>query len=170
MSSCRRWSKKLTTEQTWTHFKSHFAAAHRQHKQIQGGTAAHAGFHSANTAMTQNEDQMAEATIGDLANLVTATASDRGVVAALTQSSSRLVKQLKNTTSELRELKAMLHQERCDKRGPSGFKASASNYCWNHGYKLSKTHTSLTCNTHNLGHKTEATRTDNMGGSQADKE
>jgi hypothetical protein len=37
MSVCRRWNEKLTTQKTWTHFKSHFAAAHRQHKQMQGG-------------------------------------------------------------------------------------------------------------------------------------
>jgi hypothetical protein len=170
MSSCRRWNKKLATEKTWTHFKSHFAAAHRQHKQMQGETAAHAGFHSANAAMTQNEDQMAEATIGALANLATATAADRGVVAALIQANSRLVKQLEETTSELRELKASFHQERRDRRGSRGFNASASNYCWTHGYKVGKTHTSLTCNTRNPGHKAEATRTDNMGGSGANKE
>jgi hypothetical protein len=46
--------------------------------------------------MTQTEDQMAEATIGALENLATATASDRGVVAALTQANSRLVKQLED--------------------------------------------------------------------------
>jgi phage shock protein A len=96
---------------------------------MQGETGAHAGFHSANAAMTQNEDQMAEATIGALANLATATAADRGVVAALTQANSRLVKQLEETASELRELKALFHQERRDKRGPRCFNASASNYC-----------------------------------------
>jgi hypothetical protein len=36
MSACRRWNEKLTIETTWTQFKSHFAAAHRQHKQMQG--------------------------------------------------------------------------------------------------------------------------------------
>jgi hypothetical protein len=52
MSACRRWNDKPAVEKTWTHFKSHFAAAHRQHKQMKGETAAHAGFHSANAAMT----------------------------------------------------------------------------------------------------------------------
>jgi hypothetical protein len=98
------------TEKAWTHFKSHFAAAHHQHKQMQEETAAHAGCHPANAAMTQNEDQMADATIVALANLSTATTSDRGVVAALTQANSSLVKQLEKTTSELRELKALFHQ------------------------------------------------------------
>jgi hypothetical protein len=36
MSACRRWNEKPTAEKTWTQFKSHFAAAHGQHKQMQG--------------------------------------------------------------------------------------------------------------------------------------
>jgi hypothetical protein len=35
MGACRRWNEKHTIERTWTQFKSHFAAAHRQHKQMQ---------------------------------------------------------------------------------------------------------------------------------------
>jgi hypothetical protein len=169
-SACRRWNEKTAAEKTWTHFKSHFAAAHRQHKQMKGENAAHAGFHSANAAMTQTEDHMAEATIGALENLATETAADRGVVAALTQANSRLVKQLEETSSELRELKALLHKERRDKRGPRNVNATTNNYCWTHGYRVGKTHTSLTCNTRNPGHKAEATRTENMGGSQANTE
>jgi hypothetical protein len=169
-SACRRWNEKPAAEKAWTHFKSHFTAAHRQHKQMKGETAAHAGFHSANAARTQNKDQMAEPTIGALANLATSTAADRGVVAALTQANARLVKQLEETSAELRDLRALLHQELRDKRDPISFNASASNYCLTHGYKVGKTHTSLTCNTGNPGHKAEATRTDNMGGSQANKE
>jgi hypothetical protein len=45
---------------------------------------------------------MAEATIGALSNLATATAADRGVVAALTQANSRLAKQLEDNSNELR--------------------------------------------------------------------
>jgi hypothetical protein len=137
---------------------------------MKGETSAHAGFHSANATMTNTEDHMAEATIGALANLETVTAADRGVVEALTQANSRLVKQLEETSSELRELKALLHQERRDRRGPRNFNATEKKNCWTHGYKVVKTHTSLTCNTRNPGHKAEATRTDNMGVSQANKE
>jgi hypothetical protein len=57
---------------------------------MQGESAATAGYHSANAALNQNEDQMDEETIGALSNLATATASDRGVVAALTQANSVL--------------------------------------------------------------------------------
>jgi hypothetical protein len=115
MSACRRWNEKPAAEKTWTHFKSHFEAAHRQHKQMKGETAAHAGFHSANAAMTQTEDHMDEATIGALANLATATAADRGVVTALTQANTHLIKHLKETSSELRELRALHNQERRDR-------------------------------------------------------
>jgi hypothetical protein len=85
MSACPWWNEKHAIENNWTQFKSHFTAAHRQYKHMQGEYAATAGYHSANSAIGQTEDQMAEATIGALANLATATAADRGVVAALTQ-------------------------------------------------------------------------------------
>jgi hypothetical protein len=45
MSACRRWNEKHTIEKTWTQFKSHFAAAYRQHKQMQGESATTAGYH-----------------------------------------------------------------------------------------------------------------------------
>jgi hypothetical protein len=98
MSACRRWNEKHTIEKTWTQFKSHFAAAHRQQKQMQGESAATAGYHSVNAAVTHSEDQMAEATIGALANIATATAVDRGVVAALAQTNSHLTKQLEENS------------------------------------------------------------------------
>jgi hypothetical protein len=127
MSTCRRWNEKLTIEKTWTQFKSHFAAAHRQHKQMQGESAATAGYHSANAAVTHNEDQMADATIGALANIATATAADRGVVAALTQANSRLAKQLEDNSTELRELKALLKKERSENHGQISFNPSSIN-------------------------------------------
>jgi hypothetical protein len=108
MSACRRWNEKHFIEKTWTQFKSHFAAAHRQHKQMQGESAATAGYHSANAAVVQTEYQLAEGTIGALANLATATAADRGVVATLTEANARLVKQLEDNSNELRELKALI--------------------------------------------------------------
>jgi uncharacterized protein with von Willebrand factor type A (vWA) domain len=99
---------------------------------MQGESAAHVGYHSSNSAMTQNEDQMAEATIAALENLATATAAGRGVVTALTQANSRLVKQLEENASELRELKALINQERRDKRGPRNVNPSSRNYCCTH--------------------------------------
>jgi phage shock protein A len=137
---------------------------------MQGESAATAGYHSANAAVTHNEDEMANATIGALANLATATAADRGVLAALAQANSRLSKQLEDNSMELRELKALLKKKRSEKRGQRSFNPSLRNYYWTHGYKLGSTHTSHTCKLPKPDHKTEATQADNMGGSQANKE
>jgi hypothetical protein len=117
MSACCRWNEKLLAEKTWAQFKAHFSAAHRQHKQMQGESAATAGYHSTNAAVGQTEDQMAEATLGALANLATGTAADRGAVATLTEANARLVKQLEDNSNELLELKDLIKKERFEKRG-----------------------------------------------------
>jgi hypothetical protein len=170
MSACRRWNEKPLADKTWAQFKAHFSAAHLQHKQMQGESAATAKYHSANTDVGQTEDQMAEATIGALANLITATAADRGVVSTLTDANARLVKQLEDNSNELRELKDLIKKEIFEKRGQRSFNPSPNNYSWTRGYKVANTHTSLSFNSPKQGHKKEATRTDNMGGSQANKE
>jgi hypothetical protein len=162
--------KSITLKKTWTQFKSHFAAAHRQHKHIQGESAATAGYHYANAAVGQTEDQLAEATIGALTNLTKATAADRGAVATLTEANARLVKQLKDNSNEFWELKALIRKERVEKRGQRSFNPSTKNYCWTHGYKVGNTHAILSCKLQKPGCKREATRVDNMGGSQANKE
>jgi hypothetical protein len=128
MSPCRQWNEKHAIEKTWTQFKSHFAAAHRQQKQMQGESASTDGYHFANAAVGHTEDQMAEATIGALASLATATAADRGVVADLTQANARLAKQLEDNSNELWQLKALLKKERTEKRGQRIFNPSPSNY------------------------------------------
>jgi hypothetical protein len=111
ISGCRRWNEKHLIEKTWTQFKSHFAAAHRQHKQMQGESAATDGYQSANATFRQTEDRLAQATIGALAKVATATAADRGVVATLTEANARLVKQLDDNSNELGELKALIKKE-----------------------------------------------------------
>jgi hypothetical protein len=113
---------------------------------------------------------MTEATIGALENMATATAADRGVVAALTQANAHLAKKLEDYSTELRELNTLLNKERREKRGQICFTPSARNYCWTHGYKVGSNHTSLTCKLPKPDHKTEATRADIMGGSQANIE
>jgi hypothetical protein len=113
---------------------------------------------------------MAESTIGALENLATTTAVDRGVAETLTEANACLVKQLEDNSNELRELNALIKKERFEKQVQRSLNPSPNNYFWNHGYKVANTHTSLSCNFPKQGHKKEATRTDNMGSSQANKE
>jgi hypothetical protein len=103
---------------------------------MQGESAATAGYPSATAAVGQTEDQMDESTIGALANLATATAADRGVVATVTEANARLVKQLEDNSNELREIKALTKKDRLEKRGQRRFNPSPNKYCWTHGYKV----------------------------------
>jgi hypothetical protein len=137
---------------------------------MQGESAATSGYNSANAAVGQTEEPVAEDTIGAPANLSTATPTDRGVVATLTEANVRLVKQLEDNSNELRELKALIKKERTEKRGQHSFNPSPKNYCWTHCYIVANPHTSLSCNFPKQGHKREATTAENMGGSQANKE
>jgi hypothetical protein len=91
---------------------------------MQSESATTAGYHSANAAVGQTEDQVAEATIGALANIATATAADRGVVATLTEANVRLVKQLEDNSNELRKLKALIRKERFEKLRQRSFNPS----------------------------------------------
>jgi hypothetical protein len=86
----------------------HFTAAHHQHKQMQGGSADNSGYHAENPAVGQTEDHITEATIGALTNLVTSTATNRSVVAILTEANSHLTKQLEDRSNELKDIKALL--------------------------------------------------------------
>jgi hypothetical protein len=113
---------------------------------------------------------MAEAIIVSLANLATATGTDRGVVATLTEANTRLTRQLEDRSTKLKEIKALLKNERADRKGQRTFNPSPDKYCWTHGYKVKNSHTSQSCNYPKNGHKIKATKADNMGGSQANKE
>jgi hypothetical protein len=53
MSACLRWNENPNIKKTWSQFKANFSAAHRQHNQMQGESAASSGYHSANAAVGQ---------------------------------------------------------------------------------------------------------------------
>jgi hypothetical protein len=64
-SFCRRWNKRNPQYHTWNTFKIHFAMAYRQHKKIQGETAAASGY--VNSAVAQPaDDDLVEVSINAL--------------------------------------------------------------------------------------------------------
>jgi phage shock protein A len=74
---------------------------------MQGETIGAQAF--ANAAVTQaSKDDLAEQALGAFANLETATAVDRNVVTQLTESNSRLEKQLEDNATSLKEVKSIL--------------------------------------------------------------
>jgi hypothetical protein len=131
-----------------------------------------------NAAVAQSEDGLAEQALGAFANLATVTAVDRGVIAQLTEANSRLAKKLEDNAKALKEFKALLKKERVESAGSGNyehpphrnFTPSSDNYCWSRGYKVARTHTSQTCMYPKEGHKREANKTNNMGGSQVNRD
>jgi hypothetical protein len=170
-SACRRWDEKLEGDKTWNNFKIHFAAAYRQHRQMQGETIGAQAF--INSAVNQaSEDDLTEQALGAFANLATATAVDRNMVSQLTEDNSQLAKQLEDNATSLKKVKALFKKERAERasggntnRPPHrSFTPSSDNYCWLHGYNVARNHTSQTCMYPNEGHQREATKINNIHG------
>jgi hypothetical protein len=95
---------------------------------------------------------------------------DRGIVVTLTEANSRLTKQLKDSSQTLKEIRAILKKERNDRSYRKTFAPPNYNYCWNHGYKIARNHTSENYLYPKNGHKREAKKDNNLGGSQANTE
>jgi hypothetical protein len=136
---------------------------------MQGESAATSCYSNAAVAQPADDD-LAEAAIDASANLATATAVYRCIVATLTDVNSRLAKQLEESDQALKEIRALLKKERNDRGVHKPFAPSLDNYCWPRGYKISKNHTSVNCMFPKNGHTCEATKSNNMGGSQANNE
>jgi hypothetical protein len=74
-SARRIWDEKVEADRTCNNFKLHFAAAYRQHRQMQGDTVGAQGY--TNAPVAQPEDDLAEQALDAFANIATATAVDR---------------------------------------------------------------------------------------------
>jgi hypothetical protein len=158
----------------WAQFKIDFATAHREFR-LTNQTAQQSGFHNANMMIEQGRDDSMQETAEAIAQLATATTSDRGTVAALTITNAQLANQLEapnaliaQLKSEIATLKSKIKPAWQGQR-PAKPKNNDS-YCWYHHYQVAKSHTSATCNMRKNGHQEAATKIDTMGGVQWGKE
>jgi hypothetical protein len=107
-------------------------------------------------------------TVNAIAQLATATASDRGTVATLTATNAKLASQLeeaqeymKMLNNEILALKAKLKHVW---QGQQPAKSTNNNkYCWSHGHQVHKDHTSSTCKAIKEGHQEMVTKDNTMG-------
>jgi hypothetical protein len=154
---CKQWRLLAPALKTWDRFKEHFTEAHQQHR-LQQATMQGAGYHKANFlaehAMHYEETAMA------LANLATATAADRQVMATLTNTIETLTRQLAASQAEVANLRQQAKQQRT---------SAKTTYCWSHGFGVGPKHTSETCRMPKDGHQRAATRENPMGGNMASK-
>lgn len=183
--ACRDWRRRFAADRTWATFKTDFAIAHQELRESQL-TAQGAGFHTANSVTF---DEIQTQTADALANLATATASDRSTVSALTNTNSTLTEALATATTQLKTAQADISalktkvtrlegnpstrsNTRTDNRKPKPTTRFYfnENYCWSHGYHIHEKHTSETCRWPKDNHKREATKANTMNGSTYLKE
>jgi hypothetical protein len=166
---CKLWHRQQA--QTWQDFKTFFLQATNELR-IQQQTAQRAGFHGANAAYEPQFD--ANETAEALANLATATATDRTTFATMSTTMATLTAQVTTQAAEISKLTKQLATALSRKTTAPGTPAEpAANkprtdqggYCWSHGYYVTPLHTGHTCKKPRDGHQAAATRDNNMGGS-----
>jgi hypothetical protein len=91
--ACRAWQSRAIAGKTWAQFKIDFATAHREFL-LTNQTAQQSGFNSAIMMIEHNRDESMQDTDEAIAQLATATDSDRGTVATLTTTNAKLATQL----------------------------------------------------------------------------
>ena len=99
-NDCKIWRRQPADVKTWTHFKEFLATAHQEWQELQTTTAG-AVFQSGNHAYQSANHLYKHETIEAIANLVTATASDRALVPALTATNSTLTADCTATHSQI---------------------------------------------------------------------
>jgi hypothetical protein len=103
--ACHAWQSRATAAKTWAQFKIDFATAHREFR-LTNQTAQQSGFHSANMMIEQGRDDSVQETAEAIAQLATATASDRGTVATLITTNAKLANQLEAAHALIAQLKS----------------------------------------------------------------
>ena len=184
----REWNAKTDLQKTWTNFKSHFRQAQTELKEIRGPTMQQAGYHHANMlaqqmrndlenqqtemlAMVQNMVQAAphqdEEPQFEVANAAVSSVQQQmleilqAMQAAQIAQSAPTGGQAANNNAESNP------RRRRNRRTPDDAafdRQDKSKYCHTHGMS---NHTSADCNRRAPGHKTAATFTNRMGGSNA---
>lgn len=173
----RDWRRKPTAAKTWTNFKPFMTNRYTEWRQEHVNTAAHK-YGMAN-AVHQDEPQFEQRTIDAIANLATATASDRAAVAKLTATIADLTTELKTTQAKLvaaLETNARLaaagaqtNKENVRTSNRERYTKPANrHYCWTHGYLC--THHSGKCPDAKPGHIESAKSRNTQGGSEVNKE
>jgi hypothetical protein len=102
--ACRAWQSRAVAKKTWAQFKIDFATAHREFR-LANQTAQQSGFHSANMMIEQGRTETMHDTAKAIAQLATATASDRSTMATLTTTNAKLATQLEAANALIAQLK-----------------------------------------------------------------
>jgi hypothetical protein len=179
--ACKEWRKKTPIEKTWQNFKRFFAAEYHDLKEQQKVNTSQSNFHGANAAIDISNA---------LDNLALAATTDRDIVAQLTKTNQQLTttntlltEQLSKSIATIAQLVKKLEQNNNTSmpKNPTNpgrhrmtraeweANLDPNGYCWSHGYRVQKGHSSEHCGGKLQGHQDSATRNDTKGGSTKGK-
>jgi hypothetical protein len=168
------WEGLPAVDRTWRAWKVAFRLAHlKRQRQLQasGGGEPLRGANAALPAPAITIDRLGTA----LDNLALAAANDTTVLQQLTAANLALTTSNASLTAANKKLSEALAKvpgasAPSTPRLPRTVnKPKPGNYCWTHGHRISKHHTSATCGSKAAGHMDAATASNTMGGSDANK-
>ena len=167
----KEWNRGTDAQKTWRDWKTHWTRAFNENRAIQRLTGN--SFRANATIETELSDQL----VTSLDNLAYAAVQKNDTIEKFIET----IKQQQDTIHKLQAqngelmMKLLGGQSAADadaKRGGTTGEKHAwdpSGYCWTHGYKVKKGHNSKTCKTRGEGHQESATRSNIMGGNEANK-
>ena len=185
---CKEWRRKLPTNKKWPNFKTHFALAFKEYRDDRTNAKSHGYANAAEIEMVNRQvrhdtdddvlNEMQQDTTTALANLASATQTDRNAFATLTKTIADQSAQISTLTAQLISLgqelarlnwKASANQNHNGKPNRTGAERvktvwDPDGYCWSHGFRVSKEHAAK-CNNPKPGHQATATRSNTMNGS-----
>jgi hypothetical protein len=159
-----------STSRTWPAWKTAFRLAHlKRQRQIlasKGGEPL-GGANAVTPVMGTME--------AALDNLALAATSDKATVQQLTAANLALTTTVATLTATNKKLVDAAAKKKPGAgtgaaKTPDPDKAVPGGYCWTHGHRVKKSHTSATCTNRAEGHDEKATPKDTKGGSEANKD
>jgi len=157
---CKAWNKRPVVKKTWANFKAHFQQAQAELNEVQATGHGHQNFAGAVTI-----DQL-QHIVDSINTPPPAPGSDPGYL-ALAATNADLAAQLLKAQQDIAELQQKMTAPRNTGRGPRRPRELSGSYCWSHGFFVAADHNSANCHKPKPGHKTEATKENRMGGSEA---
>jgi hypothetical protein len=163
------WEGLPAASRTWSAWKTAFRLAHlKRQRQIlaSGGGEPLRGAHGVTPAgLPPTMDRLESA----LDNLALAAMNDKTVLEQLTAANLALTSTVATLTATNKKLADKAKSVTPGTPGKVPKHPHPGNYCWTHGHRVSKDHTSATCGNKAAGHKDDATLSNTMGGSEKDK-
>jgi hypothetical protein len=172
--ACRAWQSRDFAGKMWAQFKIDFATGHRELR-LTNQTAQQSGFHSANMMIEQGRTESMHDTAEAIAQLATATASDRSTLATLPTTNAKIATQLEADNALIaqlnNEIETLKNKIKPAWQGQRPVRTTNNDiYCWSHGYQVAKSQTSATYNMKKCGYQDAAIKSNMMGGVQWGKE